>query len=110
MANVKTFVATLGLAGAVLIPVSASFAQQYVRQAIVAPVVVDCYYDIVGTCGSYGYVSGNGAYGTSPIGGGPFAAVGLAAPAYTAPIAPNPYGWGRLSPTDLIGVHGANAN
>ena len=103
MANVKTFVAALGLAGAMLMPASASFAQQYVRQVYVAP-VVDCYYDMTMACqyggyGSYGY----GAYaaiGPIGIGGGPYAAIAM--PGYAAS-----YFWGPLRGGDWVAVHGA---
>jgi hypothetical protein len=106
MANVKSLAAALGLAGALLVPASASFAQTYVRQAVVAPLIVDCYYDIAGTCGPVGYTGGYAAYGVlDPNGGGPYAAIGIAGPGFARP---GIYGFGRLSPSDLVGVHGAN--
>jgi hypothetical protein len=107
MANVKSLAAALGLAGALLVPASASFAQTYVRQAVVAPVMVDCYYDIVGACGPNGYAGGYAAYGAiGPINGGPYAAIGVAGPGFARP---GIYGFGRLSATDLVGVFGANS-
>ena len=103
MANVKTLAAALGLAGAMLAPTQASFAQDFVRQVPVAPLYVDCYYDLDMSCryggGAYGAYAAIGPIG---IGAGPYAAIvapgyGMAAPRF----------WGPLRDGDWTAVHGA---
>jgi hypothetical protein len=112
MANVKTFVAALGLAGAMLMPAQATRAQEFLAAAattVAAPLYIDCYNDPTMACRYYG--GGYGAYAAvAPvgigIGGGPYAAIGVAGPGYAASV---PYFWGPLRGGDWVAVHGSTA-
>jgi hypothetical protein len=108
MANVKTLAAALGLAGAMLMPAQSTHAQELmVAGNVAAPLYIDCYNDPTMACRYYG--GGYGAYAaTGPIGigigGGPYAAIGIAGPGYAASF---PYFWGPLRGGDWVAVHGS---
>ncbi len=102
MSNATRFAAAIVLAGAMLAPSSASFAQEYVRQGYLASLAYDNYYNANSLPDGYG----NGSYAaTGPVGYGSFAAVGIAVqPAYPLMA---PRFWSGLRGGDWVSIHGA---
>ena len=109
MAKSTKLAAALALAGAMLLPASASLAQQYLAQPSVSVIVVDCYYDISGQCGygGYGGYAGNGGYGAYAAVGPIPVPLGSSYAAWGAgSLYPGQFAWGRLSSQDLVAIHG----
>lgn len=103
MSNATRFAAAIVLAGAMLAPSSASFAQEYVRQGYFAPLAYDNYYNANSLPDGYG----NGSYAAiGPLGYGSFAAVGIGVqPAYTVA---GRWSWPGLRGGDWVAIHGSS--
>ena len=101
MSNATRFAAALALAGAILAPSSATLAQEGMRQAYLAPVAYDNYYNANSLPDGYGTYAAIGPTVSSDS----YAAVGIVA----QPSYPQTARWFRpgLRGGDWVSIHGA---